>query len=275
MRLAGVTEYNRWLFDHGELYAMVDELQNASIANTEEKTPITGANGTLIKNLKRNKAVTVTGTNGVVSLGLMSASTGDPVQEGADGSGEAVLFRISESIEIKTADEAQITYTAIGAVGNELKVAIKNADGSPGKRFEQDATASAGKFAFDPATKKITFDAGEVPVGTMIMVIYDRNVLGRKLVNSADNFSKTLDVYINAIAEDKCDNLYKIQVHIPRGDFSGNFTLAMGDVVTQDFEIQAMKSGSCAGKTDGEANLWEITVIDDDIADLPVVVPTP
>lgn len=41
----------------------LDELQSASIANSEEKQDITGKQGRKLTSLKKNKSVTVSGTN--------------------------------------------------------------------------------------------------------------------------------------------------------------------------------------------------------------------
>ena len=54
----------------------LDELQNATIANTQESTEITGKGGRKLSSLKRNKAVTISGTNGLVSGGLLEVQTG-------------------------------------------------------------------------------------------------------------------------------------------------------------------------------------------------------
>lgn len=48
----------------------LDELQNATIANSQDNTALTGKGGRTIGQLKRNKSVTVSGTNGMVSMGL-------------------------------------------------------------------------------------------------------------------------------------------------------------------------------------------------------------
>ena len=60
----------------GEFMFMIDELQNATIAQEEEKTPITGKQGRKLNSLKKNKAVTISGTNGMVSTGLLGLQTG-------------------------------------------------------------------------------------------------------------------------------------------------------------------------------------------------------
>ena len=46
----------------GEYLWTLDELQNTTISNTQEKVDITGKQGRKLNSLKRNKAVKVTGT---------------------------------------------------------------------------------------------------------------------------------------------------------------------------------------------------------------------
>ena len=61
----------------------VDELQNVSIAQSEEKTDITGKAGRKLSSLKRNKSVSISGTNGLISGGLLELQTGGTFQNKA------------------------------------------------------------------------------------------------------------------------------------------------------------------------------------------------
>ena len=54
----------------GYLFTL-DELQNATIAQGQEKTDITGRQGRKLSSLKKNKTVTISGNNGIVSGGLL------------------------------------------------------------------------------------------------------------------------------------------------------------------------------------------------------------
>ena len=49
----------------------LDELQSATLAHAQEKTEITGRAGRKLSSLKRNKSVTVSGTNGLLSTVLL------------------------------------------------------------------------------------------------------------------------------------------------------------------------------------------------------------
>ena len=61
---------------NGAYLFTLDELQNATISQTEEKTDLTGKKGRKLNTMKRNKAVTVSGSNGMVSFGLLAAQIG-------------------------------------------------------------------------------------------------------------------------------------------------------------------------------------------------------
>lgn len=60
----------------GDYKFTLDELQNATIAQSQEETEITGKQGRKLSTLKKNKSVTISGTNGLVSGGLMELQTG-------------------------------------------------------------------------------------------------------------------------------------------------------------------------------------------------------
>lgn len=52
-------------------------------------------------------------------------------------------------------------------------------------------------------------------------------------------------MYIDAIGEDRCANVYHVQIYIPKADFSGEFSFDMGDNQTiHSFEAEAL-SGAC------------------------------
>ena len=58
-------------------------------------------------------------------------------------------------------------------------------------------------------------------------------------------------------AEDKCGNVYRVQFHIPKADFSGNFDIDLGENQTvHAFEAESL-AGAC-GKKNG--SLWTYTI---------------
>lgn len=235
----------------GEYKFTLDELQNAKIANTQEKTDITGKGGRKLSSLKKNKAVVVSGTNGLVSGGLLEAQTGGQFVK------KTAPVMVPDFLTI-TGDKAVTTYKAIGTAGNEIEtVYIVNEDGTLGEALTQATQAGEGQFAYNPTSKEITFNTDAYEDGTEIAVYYFRQVQADVLENLSDSYSEKCVLYIDAFAEDKCGNVYRVQFHIPKADFSGNFDIELGENQTvHAFEAESL-AGAC-GKKNG--SLWTYTI---------------
>lgn len=233
---------------------IMDELQDATIANTQDKQDITGKGGRKLSSLKRNKAVTISGTNGLISAGMLEAQTGAAF-EAKDST--PVVWTDYLTIEN---DKAKTNYKAVGAVGAEITALyIRNGDGSCGAKLAQDSAAAAGKFAYNPSNREITFLADAYDDGTEIVVFYTRNIPGSVLVNMSDKYSEKLKLYIDATGEDRCGRQYHVQFFIPKADFSGEFSIELGgDQVTHGFEAESLAGSNCGGVKGGE--LWTYTV---------------
>jgi len=245
----------------GQVLFVLDELQNATIGQTQDEEEITGKQGRRLATLKRNKAVTVSGTNGLVSGGLMAIQTGGEFE-----AKESTEVGVTEYLAV-SGNAATTTNKAVGTAGNEIGfVYVRDTDNTIKATLEQAATAAEGKFAYDPATKKITFAEGAIEDGSTIVVFYKRNVAGTVLENYSDQYSGKCALYIDAFAEDKCANTYRIQFYIPKADFNGEFEIEMGDSqAVHAFEAQSL-SGACGVGTTGDV-LWVYTVFDSDAAD--------
>jgi len=235
---------------------IMDELQDAQISNTQEKEDIVGKAGRKLNSLKRNKACTVSGTNGMLSAGMLEAQTGSDFERKTSTNVEW-----SESVTI-SGDEAATTYKATGTAGAEITALyIKDASGAASEKLEQAAAAAAGKFAYNPETKKLTFAENAYEDGTEIIVFYTRHVAGDVLANDSEKFSKKLRLIIDATAEDKCSNVYHLQIEIPKADFNGDFDIAMGDSqAVHAFEAESLVStANCGGGKRG-GSLWTWTI---------------
>ena len=142
----------------GDYRWTLDELQNATISNTEEETDVTGKKGRLLSTVKTNKSVTVSGTNGLISSGLLESQTGNRMESGT------TKVRFSDYLEVKN-NEATTTYKAVGTVGAEIKGLYVQTQNQLGKHYTQDATKDGqiaeGKFEYNPATKKIMIYASD------------------------------------------------------------------------------------------------------------------
>lgn len=241
----------------GSFKWVLDELQTATIANTQDTTDITGKQGRLLNTLKRNKAVTVSGTNGLLSGGLLETQTGSEFENKVT----SVMYPDHLTV---TGDKAITSYKATGTAGNEIEsVYVRNADGTLGEKLTQGPDASEGVFSYEPSTKTITFNSGELEDGTEIVVYYFRNIQGDVLENLSDQYSEKVELYIDAFGEDKCANVYRVQFHIPKADFNGNFDLQMGDSQT----VHAFEARSLAGACGTSGALWTYTVYGEDAPD--------
>ncbi len=103
----------------------MDELQNASISNSEEKQDVTGKQGRKLTSLKKNKSVVVSGTNGLVSGGLFELQVGSKFEN------KVTEVMWTDHLTV-SGNSATTNYTAVGTEGAEISgVYVKNADGIP------------------------------------------------------------------------------------------------------------------------------------------------
>ena len=234
----------------GNFLFALDELQSGTIANTQDKVDITGKQGRKLSSLKRNKGVTVSGANGMLSGGVMELQTGGKFED------KATEVKWVDYLTVDASHEATTSYKAVGTSGNEIEnVYIKNSDGTLGTKLVQDSSAASGKFAYAPATKKLSFHT-DVAEGTEIVVYYSRKIQAAVLANDSDKFSGKCELYVDALGEDKCANVYRIQFHIPKADFNGEFSIEMGDNQTvHNFEAEGLAGACGAGGT-----LWTYTI---------------
>lgn len=235
----------------GDFKFVLDELQNATIANSEDKTEITGKQGRRLSSLKRNKAVTISGSNGMVSGGLFE------VQTGSDFINKETTIMYTDYLTV-SGNAAETTYKGIGAAGAEIvHLYVKAKDGTLGKELTQvagDSTLSATTFTYAPGDKALKFSG--LDEGTEIVVYYKRKIKADVLENVSDHYSGKCALYIDALAEDKCSNVFHIQFYVPKADFNGTFSFEMGDSQTvHSFEAEAM-----AGACNGSASLWTYTI---------------
>ena len=236
-----------------ELEFIMDEIQEGSINNTQEKVDITGKGGRKISSLKKNKGVTVSATNGLLVGGALAAQTGSEVEQGT------YKVRVTDIIVVNT-DAGATTQEAVGTAGAEIGTLYKkNANGSLGDKLTQVADASAlatGEFAYDPSTKALTFFSGDLSDGSEVVAFYDVEVESAKISNDSETYSKTLKMYIDVTAQDNCDNMYHGQFIIQRADFNGEFDLSMGG----DPTVHSIEAESLAGGCTGSTNLWDFIV---------------
>lgn len=246
------------LFDilTGNYRCTLDELQNTSISQAQDKQAVTGKQGRTITNMKRNKAITISGTNGLLSHGLMEMQTGAKFEHKAT----EVLW--TDYLEVGESNKAVTSFKAIGTAGAEIESLLIKKDGVPTSRLEQAEAASEGKFAYNPSSKELTFHT-DVVAGTEIVVYYKRKIVADTMDNDSDVYSEKCMMYIDALGEDKCSNVYRVQIFIPKADFSGEFSIEMGD----NQSVHAFEAESLAGACGAGSKLWNYTIFGVDTED--------
>lgn len=243
----------------------MDELQNATIAQSQESTDITGKGGRKLSTLKKNKAVTISGTNGLISSGLLELQTGGEFKNQAT----EVLWTdnitaAATAGDNPTTSEATTGYKAIGTAGSEIEnIYVKNSNGTLGAQLTQAASLDTGKFTYDPATKKLVFNITDVPAGTELVVYYKRKITADVLENKSDVYSGKATLFIDFLAEDKCNNVYRGQFYIPKADFSGEFSIEMGDNQT----VHAFEANALVGACGVGGTMWTYTIFGVDTTD--------
>lgn len=245
----------------------LDELQDATIAQSQDSQEITGRQGRKLATLKRNKAVTISGTNGLVSGGLLEMQTGGKFEnKSTEVLWTDYLTVVAKETEVEGAKVTTYTATtswkAIGTSGAEIEALyIKNANNNTlGASLVQDATVAdktvdkPATFTYDPNTKVIELPASAA--GTEIVVYYKRMINADVLDNKSDTYSGKCALFIDAFAEDKCANVYRVQFYIPKADFSGEFSFEMGDNQT----VHAFEAEALAGACGAGSSLWTYTI---------------
>ena len=233
----------------------LDELQSATLAQAQEKTEITGRAGRKLSSLKRNKSVTVSGTNGLLSTGLLELQTGVEFEDGTT--------EVMWTDYITVGDTTSTAFKAVGTEGAEIEgLYVRQEDGTLGQALEQAETAAAGKFTYNPGTKAIGLHT-DIAKGTELVAYYKRKITASSLKNDSATYSGKCTIYIDAIGEDICGKIYRLQICIPKADFSGDFSLEFGgDQSVHAFEAEAL-SGACG--TSGE--LFTYVIFGEDTAD--------
>lgn len=242
----------------GDFKFTLDELQTATIAQGQDVVEITGKQGRRLNTLKRNKTVTISGTNGLLSAGLLEMQAGSAFEK------KDTTVRWIDYLTV-TGNAATTSYTAVGTAGNEIaKVFVRNNDGTLGDAFTQDAAVGEGKFTYTPDSKALAFNEGEIADGTEIVVWYDRKINASVQTNMSDIYSDKCTLYVDVLCEDVCNNVFHGQFYIPKADFDGNFELAMGeDQTVHSFEASAL-AGTC-----GTAGIyWTFTIFGEDAEDV-------
>lgn len=257
-KLDSITAFD--LEDGGLLFAL-EELQNATISNTEETQDITGQGGRKLDIIKENKAVSITATNGLISAGLMATQTGGTYEYL-----DEVDVSYNETITLTDPEVAYTGYSAVGIAGAEIKAVVRESAGGmldTINQLKQGATAEAGVFTYDPLTRALGFAPDEFQPGDRIRVFYNCVTKGARVDNPTDEYSSNAHIIIDVQVRDRCGKTFHGQFDVPKASVSGNFEVKAGEEQSvHNFEAEALASiGSCdANSTNAKSVFYTFTV---------------
>lgn len=235
--LTELTKFEAYTREEGLLDFLMDEIDSFSIDHSQEQSDITGQNGRVIGKKKKRKSVSVSGTNGLISEGMLKAQLGGEIKNGN------MKIKKSETKKITSSMSVTVDDTPIGAVGQEIgKIQLIGSAGSVVKEYRQGTVASDDKFAYDPATKTITLPTDtDIETDMHVRYAYYRVVQGTSINNPFDKYSEIREVWLHGYGVDKCDNKIAYAWFFPRADISGEFSMDIGgDQTMHNFGFQAL-----------------------------------
>lgn len=235
-------------FATGAYLGTANELQDMSIANSQDEVYALGKNEAKLSAFSKNKGVTLSGTSGQFEEFLLGLQTGSGAVVGDTAYERNETYTVGEDNTVK------IKYVA-----DEIKtVAVLSPNGKVVKNLEVAESVSEGKYTFDKVTGIITFHT-DVEAGTKVKVVYDTVAKDAvKITNDTGTFSKIVAVTGNTVVVDGCSNTeYLAQLKMPKAKVSGTFTIDLnGEPAVQTFEITALTG--C-----GQTNLWDLVLADE------------
>ncbi len=242
----------------GDYLFTLDELQDVTLSQAEESTEITGRGGRRLATLKQNKTVTISGTSGLYSAGLLELQTG-----GNFAKSTTATVKRTEYLPV-VSNTVTLNYTPSGAID---AVYVRDDSGIVSKvlTVTSASSVSAGNYKINAGSSSTptTLTLAEADAASSVIVVYNSTVTGNVLTNDSGTFAQKAALYIDALAEDKCANTYRVQIYIPKADFSGEFDIALGgDQTVQAFSAEAL-AGSFCGADATAGTLWTWTVFTD------------
>jgi hypothetical protein len=199
-KIRAVEEYNP---STDELMGRYTQIEDPSLKTSANATDVNDAIGTPITTFYTAQQGSFSFTNSLLSLDMLASQYGTTKTVAATGS--AITMPVSETITIASDNTVTLKYVPVGTTGAEVKyVKVINDNNTFGETFTISATAGAGKFTLDVATKKIT-----LPAGTTGRVFVNYNKSTETAVNVGKTTASvpvTRKLLIHAIFHDPCDN---------------------------------------------------------------------
>ena len=193
-------------YKNGILIAQIEEPTDAKIEFTGDTKESKGANGGRIKSTTINRGVKISGSNGVISGGMI-AMTFNATESNTD-----VVIKYHASVTVTAAQVTAHTITLskapYGTVGAEINVLHVTTTAGVVTELTQATTAAIGKFSLSGSA--ITFNTGAIAAGDVVTCDYDTKLtdgVGTKIVNDLKETSTpVVDVIVEGMGSSVCDS---------------------------------------------------------------------
>jgi len=234
--------------DTGTMNFLVSQIEDPSIQCDSEEIVKNDAKGTPLAKWSQGKTATFSASNSLLDFNLMSwqfngedktiATSGATVNAPAI---EEKTLTSSDLLEIVLANSVVNSGTVSTPV-YKITVSTLTRDGACKQVFTQGASAAAGVFTYTAATKKLTFNSGDLAVGDKLFVAYEYSTENAVvLYNSADKFASSSEIWVEIKGHDICSTgtVYAGYVVFPNATLSANTTVSLGKEDSFPFEFSA------------------------------------
>lgn len=252
------TMFRKGTFD---LLWTLTQITDPSLNMTADSEDAVDAIGVPIMTFERNKQCEFSASNALFDLGLLAAQSGTQ-KKTATGTA-TIQVTCSEELTIKNGATVTLKHIPVGTAGAEVPfLYVINPDGTLGTKYEVGATAGAGVFSVNAATKTIT-PPTDVLVDTKVLAFYDYVADGSEgngavqAVADAINFPDAGRFLLEVLGHDTCDITTKYYAYIdfPAAKLSSEFDINLTTDGQHPFTLRCMQD-----YCDHEKKLFTVTV---------------
>jgi len=254
-RIRSVEEYD---ISTGEILGRYTQIESPTLTTTATGTDVVDAMGSPITTFYNAQQGTFEFTNSLFSLDLAASQYGTTKTVADVGS--EIEVPVSEVITLSGTYTAVLSYVPVGTAGAEVKYATVISDANEfGTTYEVSATAGAGKFTLDAATKTLTFPDGTT--GKVFVNYVRKSSTAVSVAKTTDAVPETKTLLIHAIFHDKCNTntVYAGIIRCPRAQIDPS-SVAIG---LQSDSKHAASYKLQKAYCDSTAKLFDIIVAQD------------
>lgn len=244
-----------------ELLWSLNQITDPSISMTADSATAVDAIGVPIMDFDRAKTCEFSGSNALFDLGLLAAQSGTAKKTAT--ALDTVVVSKCEEIDWITGTGVELQHTPVGTAGAEVPFVYGiNPDGTIGTKYEVGASAGAGVFTINAATKTIT-PPTDVTTLSKAMVFYDYTADGTdgngavQATADAINFPDAGRFLLEVLGHDTCDITTKYYAYIdfPAAKLSSEFDLDLTTDGQHPFTLRCMQD-----YCDYEKKLFTVTI---------------